>query len=68
MKLKALAILAIIICSFLPVYLFYKYLQKTIRPRESMTRLFLYITAGFVLVFVYTFLLVFVIKKIFPGA
>jgi len=68
MKLKALVILAIIICSLLPVYLLYKYMQKIIRPRESMARLFLYISAGFVLVFVYTFLLVLVIKKVFPDA
>jgi len=66
--LKALVILAIIICSLLPVYLLNKYLQKIIMPRESMARLFSYIVAGFVLVFIYSFLLVFIIKKLFPGA
>jgi len=68
MKLKALVILAIIIGSLLPVYLFNKYLQKIIMPRESIARLFLYIIAGLVLIFIYSFLLVFIIKKLFPGA
>jgi cytochrome c biogenesis protein CcdA len=66
--LKALAILAIIIVSLIPVYLLYKYLQKMIRPKDSAVRLFLYLFAGFALVFVYTFLVVLIIKKIFPGA
>jgi hypothetical protein len=43
-------------------------MQKIIRPRESAGRLFLYLFAGFALVFVYTFLLVLVIKNLFPGA
>ncbi len=68
MKLKALAILAIIIFSLIPLYLLYKYLQKKTRPKESMSRLLLYLFAGFALVFIYTFLIVFIIKKIFPGA
>ena len=68
MKLKALAILAIILVSLFPVYLLYKYMQRIIRPKESAGRLFLYLFAGFALVFVYTFLVVFIIKKIFPGA
>jgi hypothetical protein len=68
MKLKALAILAIIIVSLIPVYLLYGYMQKMIRPKDSMGRLFLYLLAGFFLVFVYTFLVVFIIKKLFPGA
>jgi len=68
LKLKALAILAIIIVSLIPVYSLYKYMQKMIRPKDSAGRLFLYLFAGFALVFVYTFLVVFIIKKIFPGA
>ena len=68
LKLKALATLAIIIVSLIPVYLLYKYMQKVLRPGESAGRLFLYLFAGFALVFVYTFLLVFIIKEIFPEA
>jgi len=68
LKLKALVILLVIVISLIPVYSLYKYLQKIIRPKESFGRLFLYLFAGSLLVFVYTFLIVFVIKKLFPGA
>jgi len=68
MKLKSLAILFIILVSLIPVYLFNKYLQKKIRPKESFGRLFLYLLSGFLLVFAYTFLVVLLIKKLFPGA
>jgi hypothetical protein len=68
MKFKSLAILFIILVSLIPIYLFNKYLQKKIRPRESPGRLFLYLLSGFLLVFAFTFLVVLVIKKIFPEA
>ena len=68
MKLKAIAILLIIIASLFPVYLANKYLQKVIAPRRSMLRLFLYLLTGFALIFGYTFLVVLIIKKIFPSA
>jgi hypothetical protein len=67
-KLKSVVILFIILISLIPVYLFNKYLQKKLRPRESMGRLFLYMFSGFTIIFGYTFLLVWVIKKLFPGA
>jgi hypothetical protein len=68
MKLKALVILLIIIVSLFPVYLFNKFLQKIIRPKASLGRLFLYLFSGFTMVFVYTFLIVYIIKKLFPAA
>jgi hypothetical protein len=67
-KLKSLAILAIIILSLIPVYLLNRFMQKMIRPRASLGRLFLYLLSGFAMVFAYTFLIVFIIKKLFPGA
>jgi uncharacterized membrane protein YidH (DUF202 family) len=67
-KLKAFTILIIILASLIPVYLFNKYLQKIIRPRESVGRLVLYLFCGFALVFGYTFLIVLVVKLIFPRA
>jgi hypothetical protein len=67
MKLKALAILFIILISLFPVYLLNKYLQKIIRPGESLGRLFFYMISGFALVFVYSFLIVLLIKKLFPA-
>lgn len=68
MKWKSLLILLIIVASLIPAYLINKYLQKIIRPGESLGRLFLYLFCGLSLVFIYTFLLVFLIKKLFPGA
>ncbi len=64
-KLRSVIILIIIVISLIPVYLLNKYLQKTIRPKASLGRLFLYILSGFALVFVYTFLVVFLVKKLF---
>jgi hypothetical protein len=68
MRLKALAIVAIIIFSLVPVYLLYKYLQRVMRPRESMRRFLGWLFIVFALVFAYTFLLVLVIRLLFPGA
>jgi hypothetical protein len=68
MKLKALVILFIILASLIPVYLVNRYFQKAIRPKESLGRLFLYLLSGFLVVFIYTFLVVLAIKKLFPGA
>ncbi|MEK7225986.1 MAG: hypothetical protein AAB221_09915 [Bacteroidota bacterium] len=68
MKLKSLAILFIIIVSLFPVYLLYKYLQKRIQPRESARRFLYWLLASFAMIFAYTFLLVFLIKMLFPEA
>lgn len=68
MKWKAIVILLIILASLAPIYSINKYLQKILRPRESLGRLFSYLLSGMLLVFVYTLLLVFLIKWIFPGA
>ncbi len=68
MKLKALLILAIIIISLLPLYLLYQYLQRVMRPRDSLRRFLLWLLTMFGLIFGYTFLVVLLIKVLFPGA
>jgi len=68
MKWKAIVILLIILASLLPLYSINKSLQKFIRPRESLARLFSYLLSGMLLVFLYTMLLVFLIKWMFPSA
>ena len=68
MKWKAVIILLIIIVSLIPVYSINKYLQKILQPRKSLARLLLYLLSGMLLVFLYTLLLVLVIKGIFPKA
>jgi uncharacterized membrane protein len=67
-KVKSVAILGIIILSLLPVYLLYKYLQQRMKPKESLRRFLLWMLTMFILIFAYTFLLVFVIRLLFPGA
>ena len=67
-KTKGAIIVGIIVLSLLPVYVFYKYLQRVMRPKESGKRLVLWLLASFALIFAYTFLVVFLIKMIFPEA
>jgi hypothetical protein len=68
LKLKAAAVMGIILVSLIPAYLLYKYLQQKMRPRESGQRFLLWLLASFVLIFGYTFLVVLLIKLLFPGA
>ena len=68
MKLKSIAILFIIILSLLPAYWLYKKLQMAMRPKESMTRFLFWLVTVFALIFAYTFLVVFVIRMLFPTA
>ena len=68
MRLKAILILLIILVSLVPAWSFNKYLQKIIKPRTSLGRLFFYLISTMLLVFLYTMLLVLFIKWIFPGA
>jgi hypothetical protein len=66
MKLRSLTILVILLLSLLPAYYISQYLQRTMRPRESAARLFLYLLTNFVLVLVYTMFIVGLIVKLFP--
>jgi phosphatidylglycerophosphate synthase len=68
MKVKAVVIMVAIILSLLPVYLANKYLQKIINPGDSLKKFLLYLAVVFALIFLYTFLLVFIIRLIFPDA
>lgn len=68
MKLQSALIMAIIVGSLIPVYLLYIYLQRKVRPRDSGKRLVIWFLLSFALIFGYSFLLVFIIKMLFPGA
>jgi len=68
LKLKAILILALILVSLLPMYALYNYLQKKMKPRESAGGFLSWLLVNFILIFAYTFLLVFAIKWVFPGA
>lgn len=68
LKWKSIAILLIILVSLLPLYWMYGILQRRMRPRDSLRRFAGWVIAVLALIFVYTFLLVLLIKLIFPGA
>jgi hypothetical protein len=65
---KALMILVIIIGSLLPVYLVYRYLQRKMEPHASGWKFLLWLLTVLSVIFVYTFLLVLLIRLLFPGA
>ncbi|MET0391788.1 MAG: hypothetical protein ABW019_01550 [Chitinophagaceae bacterium] len=67
-KLKALAILLVIAASLVPVYAVLSWLQKAIRPRESMSRLFAYLLAALCIIFASVFLVVWIVKALFAPA
>jgi uncharacterized membrane protein YidH (DUF202 family) len=66
MKLRAILLFLVLVLSLIPVYGINRYLQKVMRPRESAARFFLFLIANFVLIVVYTILLVGLILKVFP--
>jgi len=68
MKLKSMMIMGLILLSLLPLYLLYQWLQRKMDPRRSLSRFLSFTAVMFVVVFSYTFLLVFSIRLLFPGA
>ena len=66
MKLRALLILLVLVVAMVPMYFLNRWLQVVMKPRESVGRLFLFILANFVLIVVYTVLVVGLIIRIFP--
>ena len=65
MRLRALLILLVLILAIIPVYYLNRWLQKKMRPRENAGRLFLFLLANFVLIIVYTVLLVGLVVRLF---
>jgi len=57
-----------ILASLLPVYYINLWLQRMVQPRRSFVQLLLYLVICLLLVFVYTFLLVFAVTKVFPAS
>jgi hypothetical protein len=65
-KLKALLILFVIAVALIPIYYINRALKKTIRPRESAERFFLFIFVNFLLIVVYTMTMVAIVVRVFP--
>jgi hypothetical protein len=66
MKLRSILIFLVLLVSLIPAFAINRSLQKIMRPRESAARFFLFLIANFVLVVVYTIMLVGLIIKVFP--
>jgi hypothetical protein len=65
MKLRALLILLALIGAMIPAFYLNRWLLKMVRPRENAGRFFLYLFANFVLIIVYTVLVVGVVVRLF---
>jgi hypothetical protein len=50
----------------IPIYTFNRWMQRVMQPRESAGRFFLFIFANFLMVIVYTVLVVGLIVRLFP--
>jgi hypothetical protein len=66
MKLRSLLILLVVVAAMVPVYYLNRWMRQVMRPRESAGRLLLFLMANFVMIIVYTVLVVGVIVRIFP--
>jgi len=65
MRLRSLLILLVIGLALVPAFYLNRWLQRIIRPREAAARFFLYILAIFLLIVVYTILVVGMIVRLF---
>jgi len=66
MKFNSFIILIIIFVSLVGAFYVNKFLQKIIQPRKSFVQFIIYIISAFVIVFAYTFLLVWTVAHLFP--
>lgn len=64
---KSAVVLLLIVAFMALAFLLNKWLQKIIQPAGSFRRLILYFLAVLVSVFIVSFLMVFVITKLYPG-
>jgi hypothetical protein len=65
-KLRSLLILLIIALALIPVYYFNRWLQRVLRPKESAGRFFLFLFVNFLMIVVYTVLIVGVVLRVIP--
>jgi hypothetical protein len=66
MKLRSLLILLALILAIVPIYYVNRWMQRVVRPRENAGRFFLFLLASFVMIVVYTMLVVGMVVRIFP--
>jgi hypothetical protein len=66
MNFKKIAVLLIIVLSLLPAYYINLQLLKFIEPRKAPMRFLAYMLSMFAFIFGYTFLIVWLIDRLFP--
>jgi hypothetical protein len=66
MKLRSLLILLLLILAIVPIYYVNGWMRRVLKPRENAGRFFLFLLASFVMIVVYTMLVVGMIVRIFP--
>jgi hypothetical protein len=65
-KFRSLLILLIIALALIPVYYFNQWLHRILRPKDSAGRFFLFLFVNFLMIVVYTVLLVGLVLRVFP--
>lgn len=65
MRTRALLILLFLVAGLIPVYFINRWIQRIVRPRESAGRFFLFLFVNFLLIVVYTVLLVGLVVRVF---
>jgi hypothetical protein len=65
-KLRSLLILLIIVLALIPVYYFNRWLQRVLRPKDSAGRFFIFLFVNFLMIVVYTVLVVGVVVRVIP--
>jgi hypothetical protein len=66
MRMRALLILLVLALAMIPLFYLHRWLKHVMKPREDGGRLFLFLLANFVMIIVYTMLVVGMIVRIFP--
>ena len=66
MKGRALLIILILLLALIPVFYFNRWLQLVLKPREGAGRFFLFLFVNFLLIIVYTILIVGIVLRVFP--
>ncbi len=66
MKTRSLLIWLVLLLSLLPAYYFHRGLLRLLQPRRSFGRFLLYLLSGLVMVFAYTYVVVWIISRLFP--
>jgi hypothetical protein len=66
MKGRSLLIMLILLLALIPVFYFKRWLQRVMKPREGAGRFFLFLFVNFLLIIVYTILIVGIVLRVFP--